>query len=179
LMFTQVSTQCPFTCATSILGERKWDLICHSNVVGFVPCMHGQFHSNHLSHGWHWCEGSMWPFQHSFSQGVPQPYFLWTRVSSFLLCACNVLQLLSWVSTLTNQFVDLKALLFPKKTNVSMPHGKTQLMLVCIGLNVALVEAPPSTNLQHIVCIFKLSCRYCIFPQYIVCIFKNSCRYCI
>jgi hypothetical protein len=30
-----------------------------------------------------------------------------------------------------------------------MPHGKIQLMLVCPGLNVALVKAPPSTNLQQ------------------------------
>jgi hypothetical protein len=30
-----------------------------------------------------------------------------------------------------------------------MPHGKTQLMLVCHGLNVAFVQAPPSTNLQQ------------------------------
>jgi len=30
-----------------------------------------------------------------------------------------------------------------------MPHGKTQLMLVCIGLNVALVIGAPSTNLQQ------------------------------
>jgi hypothetical protein len=88
------------------------------------------------------------------------------------LCACNALQPLSWVSTLTNQFVDLEAFLFPKRIGVSMPHGKTQLMFVCLGLNVALVEAPPSTNLQqHTMCIFKLSCRYCIFPPYTVCIF--------
>jgi hypothetical protein len=31
----------------------------------------------------------------------------------------------------------------------SMPHGKTQLMFMCLGLNVALVEAPPSINLQQ------------------------------
>jgi hypothetical protein len=49
--------------------------------------------------------------------------------------------------TLTNQFIDLEALLFLKRTNISMPHGKTQLMFMCLGLNVALVEAPPSTNL--------------------------------
>ncbi len=30
-----------------------------------------------------------------------------------------------------------------------MPHDKTQLMFVCFGLNVALVKAPPSTNLQQ------------------------------
>jgi hypothetical protein len=30
-----------------------------------------------------------------------------------------------------------------------MPHGKIQLMLVCLGLNVAFIEAPPSTNLQQ------------------------------
>jgi hypothetical protein len=105
----------------------------------------------------------MWPSQRSFSQCVPQLYFLWTRVFSFQLCACNVLQQLLWVSTLTNQFLDFEALLFPKKINVSMPHGKTQLMFVCPGLNVALVEAPPSTNLQQdTVCIHKLSCKNCI-----------------
>jgi hypothetical protein len=120
----------------------------YSDVVGFVPSMHGQFCSNHLSHAWHWCEGLMWPSQHSFAQCIPQLYFLWTRVFSFQLCACSVLQLLSWVFTLTNQFVDLKAFLFPKKTNVSMPHGKIQWMLVCLGLNVALVKILPSTNLQ-------------------------------
>jgi hypothetical protein len=30
-----------------------------------------------------------------------------------------------------------------------MPHGKIQLMLMCPNLNVALVKAPPSTNLQQ------------------------------
>jgi hypothetical protein len=50
---------------------------------------------------------------------------------------------------LTNQFADLETPLFPKKTNVSMPHGKTQLMFVCFGLNVPFVETPPSTNLQQ------------------------------
>ncbi len=118
---------------------------------------------HHLSHGWHWCEGSMWPSQRSFSQCVPQHYFLWTCVSSFQLWACSVLQLLSWVSIVTNQFINLEALLFPKRTDVSMPHGKTQLMLMCLGLNVALVKAPPSTNLQQdTVCIHKLLCRYFI-----------------
>jgi len=39
--------------------------------------------------------------------------------------------------------------LFPKRTNVSMPHGKTQSMLVYSSLNVTFVEAPPSTNLQQ------------------------------
>ncbi len=91
--------------------------------------------------------GIKWPSQWSFSQCVPQPYFLWTCVSSFQLCACSVLQPLSWISTLTNQFINLKTLLFPKRTNISMPHGKTQLMFMCLGLNVALVEAPPFTNL--------------------------------
>jgi hypothetical protein len=33
LMFTQVSMQRPFTCATNILGERKWDLICHIQML--------------------------------------------------------------------------------------------------------------------------------------------------
>ncbi len=65
---------------------------------------------------------------------------------SFHPCAYSVLQL-SWVSTLTNQSANFKVLLFPKKTNVSMPHGKTQLMLVCLSLNVTLIETPPSTNL--------------------------------
>jgi len=41
LMFTQVSTQRPFTCATSILGERKWDFICHIRMLlaSYHPCM--------------------------------------------------------------------------------------------------------------------------------------------
>jgi hypothetical protein len=41
LMFTQVSMQCSFTCATSILGERKWDFICHIQMLLalYHPCM--------------------------------------------------------------------------------------------------------------------------------------------
>jgi len=41
LMFTQVSMQHPFTCATIIFGERKWDLICHIRMllVSYHPCM--------------------------------------------------------------------------------------------------------------------------------------------
>jgi hypothetical protein len=41
LMFTQVSMQCQFACATSILGERKWDLICDIWVLlaSYHPCM--------------------------------------------------------------------------------------------------------------------------------------------
>jgi hypothetical protein len=54
LMFTQVSTQCPFTCATNILWWKEvGPYMSYLDVVGFVPSMHGQFHSNHLSHGWH------------------------------------------------------------------------------------------------------------------------------
>jgi hypothetical protein len=67
---------------------------------------------------------------------------------SFHPCACSVLQL-SWVSTLTNQSTNFETLLFPKKTNVSMAHGKTQLMFMCSGLNVILIETPPSINLQQ------------------------------
>jgi hypothetical protein len=42
-MFAQVSTQCLFTCATNILGERKWDLICHiwMLLISYHPCMVG------------------------------------------------------------------------------------------------------------------------------------------
>jgi len=32
-MFAQVSTQHPFTCAINILGEKKWDLICHIRML--------------------------------------------------------------------------------------------------------------------------------------------------
>jgi hypothetical protein len=41
LMFTQVSTQHPFTCARNILGERKWDLTCHIRMLLalYHPCM--------------------------------------------------------------------------------------------------------------------------------------------
>jgi hypothetical protein len=100
----------------------------------------------------------MWPSQCLFSQCILKPYFLWTHVSSFQSCAYNVLQSMLWVSILTNQSVDLKPLSFPKRTNVSMPHGKTQLMFVHPGLNVALVKTPPCTNLQQdIECIHKLS----------------------
>ncbi len=40
LMFTQVSMQHTFTCATSILGEKKWDLICHIRMLlaSYHPC---------------------------------------------------------------------------------------------------------------------------------------------
>jgi hypothetical protein len=43
----------------------------------------------------------------------------------------------------------LKPFRFQKEPMFSMPHGKTQLMFMCPGLNVTLVEAPPSTNLQQ------------------------------
>jgi len=41
LMFIEISTQCPFTYAISILGERKWDLICHIRMLfdSYHPCM--------------------------------------------------------------------------------------------------------------------------------------------
>jgi hypothetical protein len=41
LMFAQVSTHHLFTCATNIFGERKWDLICHIQMllVSYHPCM--------------------------------------------------------------------------------------------------------------------------------------------
>jgi len=41
LMFAQVSMQCPFPRATSILSERKWDLVCHiwMLLVSYHPCM--------------------------------------------------------------------------------------------------------------------------------------------
>ncbi len=41
LMFAQVFMQHPFTCATSILGERKWDLVCHIQILSVLyhPCM--------------------------------------------------------------------------------------------------------------------------------------------
>jgi len=41
LMFTQVSTQCPFTCATNIFSEKKCDLVCHIRMllVLYHPCM--------------------------------------------------------------------------------------------------------------------------------------------
>jgi len=40
-MFTQISTQCPFTCVINILGERKWELICHIQMLlaSYHPCM--------------------------------------------------------------------------------------------------------------------------------------------
>jgi hypothetical protein len=43
LMFAQFSTQHPFTCATNILGERKWDLVHHiwMLLVSYYPCMVG------------------------------------------------------------------------------------------------------------------------------------------
>jgi hypothetical protein len=44
-----------------------------------------------------------------------------TYVYSFQPCACNILQLLLWIFTLTNQFVNFEALSFPKETNISMP----------------------------------------------------------
>jgi hypothetical protein len=42
LMFTQVSTQCPFMCATIILLYlAKWDLVCHiwMLLALYHPCM--------------------------------------------------------------------------------------------------------------------------------------------
>ncbi len=41
LMFVEVSTQHPFTCVTSILGEKKWDLICHIQMLlaSYHQCM--------------------------------------------------------------------------------------------------------------------------------------------
>ncbi len=41
VMLTQISAQHPFTCATSIFGERKWDLICHIRMLlaSYHPCM--------------------------------------------------------------------------------------------------------------------------------------------
>ncbi len=41
LMFAQVSMHNPFTCATNIFGERKWDLVCHIQMllVSYHPCM--------------------------------------------------------------------------------------------------------------------------------------------
>jgi hypothetical protein len=163
LMFTQVSMQCSFTCATSILGERKWDLICHiwMLLASYHPCI--------VSFIWiiyptgdigarDQCGLLNAHFHNAFHNLISyEPTFL------HFMCACSVLQSLSWISTLTNQFVDLKAFLFPKRTNISMPHGNTQLMLVRLGLNVALVEALPSTNRQqHTMWIHKLLCMYCI-----------------
>jgi len=42
-MFAQVSMQRPFTCATSILGESKWDLVCHIRMllISYNPYMDG------------------------------------------------------------------------------------------------------------------------------------------
>ncbi len=41
LIITQVSTQHAFTCATNILHEKKWDLICHiwMLLALYHPCM--------------------------------------------------------------------------------------------------------------------------------------------
>jgi hypothetical protein len=43
LMFAQISTQHSFTCATIILGERKWDLVCDIQMLlnFYHPCMAG------------------------------------------------------------------------------------------------------------------------------------------
>jgi hypothetical protein len=145
LMFAQVSTLCPFTCVTNILGERKW-VVCHIQMllVSYHPCM-ADFVRIIYPTGDIGVTYQCGLFNICFVNVLHnlifyEPMFLhFSHVHS-------VLQPLLWISTLTNQFIDLKTLLFPKKTNISMPHGKTQLMFVCFGLNVALVEAPPSTN---------------------------------
>jgi hypothetical protein len=67
----------------------------------------------------------------------------------FQLCACIVLQPFFWISTLINQFVNFKTPLLPKRTNISMPHGKIQLMFVRPSLNVGTCQKPPSINLQQ------------------------------
>jgi len=43
LMFAQVSTQHTFICAIGILGEKKWELICHIQmlITSYHPCMAG------------------------------------------------------------------------------------------------------------------------------------------
>jgi len=43
LMFAQLSMQYPLTCTTNILGERKWDLVCHiwTLLASYHPCMVG------------------------------------------------------------------------------------------------------------------------------------------
>ncbi len=103
----------------------------HLNIIGFAPSMCNQFHSSYLTHGWHGCKESMQPFQHSLSQCVPQSCFQKTCVFSFWPCACDVLWPFFSTSTLTNQFSNLKALLFPRRTNVSMPNVK--LNDVCVS----------------------------------------------
>jgi hypothetical protein len=57
------------------------------------------------------------------------------------------------IPTLINKSIDFKTLLFPRKTNLSIPHGKIQWMLVCISLNATFVQSLPFTNLwQHAQC---------------------------
>jgi hypothetical protein len=163
-MFTQISMQCPFTCATNILGERKGDLICD---IRMLLALYHPFMANFI-----WIIYPMGDIgvrdqcgllNARFHNVFHNLIFYEPKFFSFQLCVCSVLQPLSWVSTLTNPFVDLEALLFPKKTNISMPHGKTQLMLMCPSLNVAFIETPPSTNLQqNIMWVHKLSGKYCI-----------------
>ncbi len=49
-----------------------------------------------------------------------------------------------------------------------MPHGKAQLMFMCPSLNVALIETPPSINLQQdIVCIHNIVIHVLHFPPHI------------
>jgi len=47
---------------------------------------------------------------------------------------------------------ETRTLLFPRKTIISMPDDMTEWKLVCLGLNVGLVEDPPSINLWEITC---------------------------
>ncbi len=49
LLLAQIFTQRPFTCATSILGEKKWNLICHiwMLLVLYHPCMTGFIQINY------------------------------------------------------------------------------------------------------------------------------------
>ncbi len=75
LMFAQVCTSF-HAMPIHMCNKHTWwkeVRLCmsYSNVVGFVPSMYGWFRLNRISHGWHGCEGSMWPSHEcSFSQCV-------------------------------------------------------------------------------------------------------------
>ncbi len=121
----------------------------HLDVIGFAPSLHA-----HQSHGWHGCGGINVAFSTLvFTMHSTTLFFINPHFFILAMWVCSVLQPLLWIFALTNQSTNLKTFLSPRTTNISMPHGKIQWMLVCFGLNATFVKTPSSTNLcQHAQC---------------------------
>jgi hypothetical protein len=117
-VYTSFFTQCPFTCVTNILREKKWDLVCHIQMLlaSYHPCM-----ANFV-----WIIYPMGDIVvkdqcglfNVFFHNVLHNFIFYERMF-FHFSRVHVLQPLLWVSTLTNQSVNLKTPLVPKRTNVS------------------------------------------------------------